>query len=235
MPYSALLLITYSTMRILLTGATGLVGQGVLRECLLDPRVTQLVSLSRRGTGHSAEKLHELVHADFSDLRAIEASLQPFDACLYCAGAPPIGTPEAEYRRVTLDLTTSVAQTLARLNPNLRFVYVSGAHADPGSRFMLLRVKGETERALAALPLRTVMLRPGGIQPVHGVRSPHRALAAAYAVGGPLMGIGVRLMPNVLTTTERVGRAMLALLAQDNPPAVVENAEINRLGARAFT
>ncbi|MEO7390692.1 MAG: NAD-dependent epimerase/dehydratase family protein [Ramlibacter sp.] len=218
-------------MRILITGATGLVGQGVLRECLLDSRVTRVLSLSRRATGLPSAKLEELVHADFSDLLAIAGVLRPFDACLYCAGAPPIGTPEDEYRRVTLGLTTSVAQTLARLNPDLRFVYVSGAHADPGSRFMPLRVKGETERALAALPMRSVMLRPGGIQPVRGVRSPHRALAAAYAVGGPFMGVGVRLLPNLLTTTERVGRAMLALCAQDNPPAVVENAEINRLGA----
>ncbi len=229
LPYSGG--VTQTTMRILIIGATGLVGQGVLRECLLDSRVTKVVSLSRRASGHPSEKFNELVHVDFSDLRAIEHFLQPFDACLYCAGAPPIGTPTAVYRQVTLDLTTSVAQTLARLNPGLRFVYVSGAHADPDSRFMPLRVKGETERALAALPMRAVMLRPGGIQPVHGVRSPHRALAAAYAVGGPFMGVGVRLLPNLLTTTERVGRAMLALVAQDNPPAVVENAEINRLGA----
>ncbi|MCY7354411.1 MAG: NAD(P)H-binding protein [Lysobacter sp.] len=217
-------------MRILITGATGLVGQGVVRECLLDSRATQVVSLVRHPTGQSSAKLVEVVHADFSDLRAVEDLLHPIDGCLYCAGAPPIGTPEDEYRHVTLDLTTSVARTLARLNPDMAFVYISGAHSDPDSRFMPLRVKGETERALAALPIRTVMLRPGGIQPVHGVRSPHRTLAAAYAIGGPLMGIGVRLLPNVMTTTERVGRAMLALLTQDNPPAVVENVEINRLG-----
>lgn len=220
-------------MRILLTGATGLVGQGVLRECLSDPGVTRVVALGRRPSGQTNAKLEELVVADFNDLRAVENRLQPFDACLYCAGAPPIGTPEAEYRHVTLTLTTNVARTLARLNPGMTLVYISGAASNPDSRVMPLRIKGETERALAALPIRTVMLRPGGIQPVHGVRSPHAALSVMYALTGPLMGLGVRLMPNVMTTTERVGRAMLALLRQKNPPALVENADINRLGAGA--
>ncbi|MBC7988932.1 MAG: oxidoreductase, partial [Luteimonas sp.] len=140
-------------------------------------------------------------------------------------------TPEAEYRHVTLDLTLAVAKTLARLNPNLVFVYVSGAYSDPSSRIMPLRVKGETEQALAALPIRTVMLRTGGVQPVEGVHSPHAARAALYAVGAPLMGIGLRLMPSMVTTTQRVGRAMLQLVRQVSPPAIVENAEINRIGA----
>jgi uncharacterized protein YbjT (DUF2867 family) len=218
-------------MRILLTGATGLVGQGALRECLRDPAVTGVVALGRQPSGQSDTKLSDLVCPDFADLGAIKDRLQPFDACLYCAGAPPLGTPEAGYRHVTLDLTTNVARTLARLNPAMTFVYVSGAHSDPDSRLMLLRIKGETERALAALPIRTVMFRPGGIQPVHGVRSPHPTLAAVYGLTAPLMGLGVQLFPGVMTTTERLGRAMLQVLRQDNPPAVVENAEINRLGS----
>lgn len=218
-------------MRILITGANGLVGQGVLRECLRDPAVTGVVALGRRPSGQVHAKLTELACADFADLSAVEDQLQPFDACFYCAGAPPLGTAEAEYRRVTLHLTLHVATTLAGLNPGLVFVYISGAHSDPGSRLMPLRIKGETEQALAALPIRTVMLRPGGIQPVDGVRSPHAAMAAAHALAGPLLGLGVRMLPGLLTTTERVGRAMLAVLQQQPVPAVVENAEINRLGS----
>jgi uncharacterized protein YbjT (DUF2867 family) len=217
-------------MRILITGATGLVGQGVLRECLRAPDVTEVVALGRRPSGQAAPRLTDLVCQDFTELGPVEDRLQPFDGCLYCAGAPPVGTPEHEYRHVTLDLTTHVAQVLARHNPNLTFVYISGAYSDPRSRIMVLRVKGETERALAALPIATVMLRPGGIQPVDGVRSPHPALDRMYRLAGPLMGLGVRMLPGLMTTTERVGRAMLALLRQGDPPAVVENAQINRLG-----
>ena len=218
-------------MRILITGANGLVGQGVLRECLQAPDVTQVVALGRHPSGQVHAKLGELACADFADLRQLEDRLQPFDACLYCAGAQVMGTPEDDYRRVTLDLTMNVARTLARLNPALTFVYISGAHSDPASWLMPLRVKGETERALAALPIRTVMFRPGGIQPVHGVRSPHAVLDALYGVAAPILGFGVRVLPNVMTTTERIGRAMLQVLRQDDPPPFVENAEINRLGA----
>lgn len=217
-------------MRILLTGATGLVGQGVLHECLHDPNVTRVVALGRRASGQTHARLEDIVAPDFADLHAVEDRLHPFEACFYCAGAPPVGTSEAEYRRITLDLTLNVARTLARLAPRLRFLYISGAYANPDSRIMPLRVKGETERALAALPIRTVMLRPGGIQPVHGERSPHPPLAALYAVASPLMGLGVRLLPNLMTTTARLGRAMLRLARDPNPPAVVECAEINRLG-----
>ena len=218
-------------MRILITGANGLVGQGVLQECLRDPAVTGVVALGRHPSGQSHSKLTELICPDFSRLRAVEEQLQPFDACLYCAGAPPLGTSEMEYRHVTLELTGNVARAMARHNPGMTLVYVSGAHANAQSRLMPLRVKGETEEVLAALPIRTVMLRPGGIQPAHGERSPHAWMRPLYAVAAPLMGIGVRLAPGVMTSTAHLGRALLALAAMPAPPPVVENADINRLGA----
>jgi uncharacterized protein YbjT (DUF2867 family) len=217
-------------MRILMTGATGLVGQGVLHEVLARPEVAAIGLLGRRASGCVDPRAQELLVASFDALEVVADQLAPWDACFYCAGAPPLGTPEAEYRRVTVDLTLAVARAYAQRNPRGRFLYVSGALADPARRMMPLRVKGEAETALQALPIRTVMLRPGGIRPAHGERSPHAWMRPLYAVGAPLMGVGVRLLPAMMTSTAALGRALLALAAMPDPPAVVENAEINRLG-----
>ena len=219
------------SLHVLITGATGLVGQGVLRETLRDATVTSVTLLGRHAAGCEDQRVNEVIVTDFSDLSAVEDQLHGIDACLYCAGAPPVGTPEDTYRHVTVALTTSVAGTLGRLNPGMRFLYISGANADAKSWFMPLRVKGEAELALQALPIHMTLLRPGGIQPAHGERSPHRMLRALYAVGAPLMGIGVAVAPSLMTSTERLGRAMLALAQMPDPPAIVENADINRLGA----
>ncbi|HTL14456.1 MAG TPA: NAD-dependent epimerase/dehydratase family protein [Thermomonas sp.] len=218
-------------MRILMTGATGLVGQGVLHEVLARADVSAVGLLGRRASGSGDPRVSELVVDAFDALAPVEDRLAPWDACFYCAGAPPLGTPESEYHRVTVDLTLAVARAYAQRNPGGRFLYVSGAMANPASGVMPLRVKGEAEAALQALPVRTVMLRPGGIQPAHGERSPHAWMRPLYAVGAPLMGVGARLLPSVMTSTAALGRALLALAAMPDPPAVVENAEINRLGA----
>ena len=217
-------------MRILMTGATGLVGQGVLAELLASDTVTHVAVLGRRAFAHPDTRIEHLLVERFDALEPVAERMAPFDACLYCAGAPPVGTPEPRYRHVTLELTTHVARAYARRNPGGRLLYVSGAYANPASRWMPLRIKGETEAALQALPITTVMLRPGGIQPAHGERSPHAWMRPFYAAAAPAMGLGVRWLPGMLTSTARLGRAMLTLAAMPAPPAVVENAAINRLG-----
>lgn len=218
-------------MRILIAGATGLVGRGVLRECLRAPDVEQVAALVRRPAGLEQSRLEELVCPDFADLTAVGDRLAPFDACFYCAGAPLVGLSAAGYRHVTVDLTVHVAEAFAQRNPGGRFLYISGAHSNPSSPVAVLRAKGEAERALSALPITTVMLRPGGIRPVEGVRSPHKSLDLLYRLGAPALAVAVHVLPGQMTTTAKVGRAMLALAREPSPPAVVENDAINRLGA----
>jgi uncharacterized protein YbjT (DUF2867 family) len=219
-------------MKVLLFGATGMIGQGLMRECLLDPDVTKLVTVGRRPTGQKHPKLSELVHPDLAALGALEPELAGFDACLFTLGVSALGMSEAEYTRLTYDLTMSVAKTLLRTSPELTFVYVSGAGTDSSekSRMMWARVKGRTENALLSLPFKAAyMFRPGAVIPVHGVRSSVGWYNAAYVVLKPLSPMLSRIAPNSLTTTERLARAMIAVARNGYPTHVLEMADMNRL------
>jgi uncharacterized protein YbjT (DUF2867 family) len=218
-------------MRLIIVGATGLVGQGVLAACRAAKDVERIALLGRQHVdiGDDAHVTQWQV-GNLNELDGSEPGFSGLDACLYCAGVVP-GLSEAAYRKVTVDLTMHVARAFARANPQGTFVYVSGAGSDASAALMPMRVKGEAEDALRALGIRTVMIRPGVVQPVDGVRSPHPARAAVYALAGPLLGLATRSMPSMMTTSTRVGRAMLAALRQSPPPAVLENTDINALGA----
>jgi uncharacterized protein YbjT (DUF2867 family) len=159
-------------MKVIIFGATGMVGQGVLRECLLDPDVRRVLSIGRSATGQRHEKLRELIRADLLDYSAIENELRGYDACFFCLGITSLGLSEEQYRRVTYDITMAAAKALARLNPDMTFVYVTGAGTDitEHGRTMWARVKGETENALLRLPFRAAyMFRPAAIQPLYGI------------------------------------------------------------------
>lgn len=219
-------------MRVLLFGATGMIGQGVLRECLRDPQVTEVVALVRRPTGQTHAKLRELIHGDFFDYRTIEADLAGFDTCFFCLGVSAAGLGEAEYSRLTHDLTLAAAETLARLNSAMTFVYVSGAGTDSTERgrTMWARVKGRTENDLWRLPFKAVYLfRPGLIQPLHGIRSRTGWYRLIYCLLRPLFPILRALAPDSFTTTERMGWAMLRVASEGAPRAVLETVDINRL------
>ncbi|GLH65748.1 NAD(P)H-binding protein [Geothrix edaphica] len=221
-------------MKVLLFGATGMIGQGVLRECLRDPGVSQVVALVRKPSGQTHAKLKEIVHGDFFDYRAVEPDLAGLDACFFCLGVSAAGLPEAEYQRLTYDLTLAAAVTLARLNPSMAFVYVSGAGTDSTEqgRTMWARVKGRTENALRRLPFRAVYLfRPGLIQPLHGIRSRTGWYQAIYTVLGPCFPLLRRLFPKAILTTEELGRAMLRVARDGAPAAVLEAADLIALGA----
>lgn len=219
-------------MNILIFGATGMVGQGVLLECLRDPAVTKAVAIGRTPTGITHPKLSEIGHADFFDYRRIEDRLTGFDACFFCLGISSAGMSEAAYARVTYDLTLAAAETLARLNPGMTFTYVSGRGTDSTEQgsSMWARVKGRTENALLRLPFKAAyMFRPGAIEPLNGIRPKSRVYRLAYVLLAPFLPLMKRLWPESLTTTEQVGKAMIAVARNGAPKRVLEVADINGL------
>ncbi|MFI7114052.1 NAD-dependent epimerase/dehydratase family protein [Nonomuraea sp. NPDC050227] len=216
-------------MRVIIFGATGMVGRGVLRECLLDERVTAVLTVGRSPTGTVHPKLRELLHADLSDLSAVEGELSGYDACFFCLGVSAAGMSEQEYRRITYDYTLAAGTTLARLSPSSTFVYVSGAGTDAHGRAMWARVKGATENALLALPFHAYIFRPGYIQPMHGVTSRTRWYRLAYVVAAPLYPLLRRLFPAAVTTTERIGQAMITVAERGAPERILGPAAINAL------
>ena len=217
-------------MNVILFGATGMVGQGVLRECLLDRDIQQVLTVGRSATGQQHPKLRELTVPDLMDLTAVEPQLTGYDACFFCTGVTSAGMTEEEYTHVTYDLTLSVAQTLARLNLNMTFLYISGAGTDSTEkgRSMWARVKGRTENALLRLPFRSAyMFRPGFIQPLHGVRSKTRLYQFLYDILAPIQPLLKGRLPKYITTTEQLGRAMITVAKNGYPKPILESLDIN--------
>lgn len=221
-------------MKMVLFGATGMVGQGLLRACLRDPGVERVLAVGRTPTGVTHDKLEELTHHDFTNFTAVEGALTGWDACAFCLGVSAAGMSEADYRRVTYDFALAAATTLARLNPGMTFMYVSGQGTDSAgrSRMMWARVKGETENALLELPFKAAyMLRPGFIYPVDGVVSKTALYRAVYAVVGPVYPALARLAPSQVITTDELGRAMIAIAARGADRPVLERADLARIAA----
>jgi uncharacterized protein YbjT (DUF2867 family) len=224
-------------MKVVIFGATGMVGQGALRECLLDESVREVVTVGRTPTGRCHVKLKERVAKDLFDLSALDPDLRGADACLFCLGVSSAGMAEAAYTRITYDLTLAVAEHLARLEPGMVFIYVSGAGTDASERgrIMWARVKGRTENALRRLPFRRVYLfRPGFIQPLHGIRSRTGWYRLLYALFRPLAPLVRAGFPGATLTTESLGRAMLFAARQGAPKEVLEPRDLNRLADAAL-
>jgi uncharacterized protein YbjT (DUF2867 family) len=219
-------------VKVILFGATGMVGHGVLRECLLDADVESVLAVGRSTTGQQDLKLREIVRADLADLSAVEGQLSGYDACFFCLGVSSVGMDAPTYYRLTYELTTSIARILAKLNPGMTFVYVTGAGTDSTERgrTMWARVKGKTENALLQMPFKgAYMFRPGYIQPLHGIRPKIKWIGALYAVIGPLYPLWKLLFPKYVTTTECIGRAMLRVAKQGATKHVLEVGDINNL------
>jgi uncharacterized protein YbjT (DUF2867 family) len=221
-------------VKILLFGATGMVGRGVLHECLKDPRVEHVLALVRHPSGQRDAKLEEVRHTDFFDYAAVAPRFGDRDACFFCLGVSAAGMAEADYRRMTYDLTLAAAQALAAVNPAAVFCYVSGAGTDSSEhgRWMWARVKGATENALLRLPFRAAyMFRPGYIQPLAGVRSKTALYQAAYNTLGWLYPL-LRRLPRYVTSTVAVGRAMIEVARSGYSKPILESEDINQVAAR---
>ena len=215
-------------MKILLFGATGMIGQGVLRECLLDDRVTEVVSIARSPLGQHDPKLSEIVLPDLAAIGSVDERLSGFDACFFCLGVSSVGMSEADYTRVTYNLTMTVAGVLVPRNPGMTFIYVTGSGTDRDSRRMWARVKARTEDALAVMPFKgAYFFRPAFIQPLHGVVSKTRLYTAIYVALRPFSALLARRYPNWTTTTERLGRAMINVAVIGYPASVLESSDIN--------
>ena len=212
-------------MKVILFGSTGMVGQGVLRECLQDPGVTEVVAVVRSPTGQQHAKLRELIHEDFTDFTGVELD---GDACFWCLGVSSNGMSEADYTRITHDYTLAAAKVMVR--PTMTFVFVSGTGAERD--LMWARVKRKTEEDLAAMPFKAVyVFWPGMIQPLHGIRSRTRLYNVLYPVLYPLMLLIKLVNPKLVTDTQRVGRAMLNVYRRGFPKQVLENPDINAAAA----
>jgi uncharacterized protein YbjT (DUF2867 family) len=219
-------------MKIILFGATGMVGQGCLRECLIDPEVETVLAVGRSPTGVQHAKLREIVHDNFLDFSAIESQLAGYDGCFFCLGVSSVGMSEERYRHLTHDITLAAATTLSKLNPSMVFIYVTGQGTDSTEqgRLMWARVKGKTENDLLKLPFKAAyMFRPAGIQPLHGVKSKTAWVQAIYVVASPLLTWLNRAAPKYMTTTEQVGRAMIKVARDGFPKPVLESEDINRV------
>jgi uncharacterized protein YbjT (DUF2867 family) len=224
-------------VKVLIFGATGMVGQGVLRECLGADDVALVQTIGRRATGQRHPKLRDIVHQDLLDYGAFESELSDFDACFFCLGVSSFRKTEAEYARITYDITLAVARTLARLNPRMTFVYVSGAGTDSTERgrTMWARVKGKTENDLLRLPFKAVYLfRPGAIQPLHRIRSRTALYRLLYIPLTPVLALLRLLFPTQVVTTATVGQAMLAVARHGAAKPVLEASDISALGRPAL-
>jgi uncharacterized protein YbjT (DUF2867 family) len=216
-------------LKVIITGSTGMVGKGVLLECIDSPDVEQILIINRSPVGISHPKVKEIIHKDFFDWSAIRQHLGGYDACFFCMGVSSVGMKDPDYTRMTYDLTLGLARELLPLNPNMTFCYVSGAGTDSSEqgRSMWARVKGKTENDLLALGFKDAyMFRPGFIQPMRGIKSKTPLYQGIYNMISPLYGL-LRRMPRYVTTTVILGKAMIGVALHGYRSKVLESLDIN--------
>jgi nucleoside-diphosphate-sugar epimerase len=216
---------TNDKIRVIITGTTGMVGEGVLHECLLHPDVEAVLIINRKSLGITHPKLKELIHEDFYNLAPIESALTDYNACFFCLGVSSVGMKEDAYYKVTYTLTMHVAGVLSRINKGMTFCYVSGAGTDGTEKGKIswARVKGKTENDLAKLPFKKVYsFRPGFIQPTKGLTKTHNF----YKYINWLFPIGRALYPKGFCTMKELGTAMINIVQKGYTTTVIEGKDI---------
>ncbi len=217
-------------LKVIVTGTTGMVGEGVMLHCLEDPRVEKVLSVSRKGSGHTHPKLTELKVPDFMNLGPLESQLTGYDACFYCAGISSVGMSEPDYTKITYDTPVAFATALARLNPGLVLVHVSGRATDSTEqgKVMWARVKGKAENALMKLPLKGVYnFRPALMKPVAG----QKQVKASFKPVLWLYPMWKLMMPGLSMTLDEVANAMIRCVVEGAPKQVLEVADMQKLAA----
>jgi nucleoside-diphosphate-sugar epimerase len=217
-------------IKTIITGSTGMVGEGVLHECLKHPDVESVLVINRNSCGVKHNKLKEIIHKDFFDLSKIESQLIGYNACYFCAGVSSVGKKEDEYKRITYDLTMSFAKSLLRLNPEMVFTYISGVGTDSTEKGknMWARVKGKTENDLMKLPFKAAyMFRPGYIQPTKGLTNTYKI----YKVLAPLYPVFEKLFPKYVITLKEVGLAMINSVLKGYNENILECNDIKKLSS----
>jgi len=212
-------------MKVIITGTTGMVGEGVLLECLQNSEVSQVFSISRKPCGVKNSKLKELLVSEFLEIENYAENLKGYDACFYCAGISSVGLKEPEYTHITYDITLHVAKTLVTLNPCMVFNFVSGSYTDSTEegKLMWARVKGKTENALMQLPFKgEYNFRPGFMKPFKGQKNIKWFFR-------PIIWIFPHILSSQSLTLSEVGKAMINTVVKGYPKQVLEIQDIKEL------
>lgn len=212
-------------IKAIITGTTGMVGEGVLHICLNSPEVEEVLVVNRKSSGVNHPKLKEVIHEDFLDLKPIENELAGYNACYFCAGVSSVGKKEDEYRKITYDLTINFAETYLKLNPDSLFTYVSGSGTDSSEKGRLAwaRIKGKTENDLLKLPFKDAyMYRPGYIEPIKGLKHAYKI----YRIFSPIYPLLKKLFPKYVGTLEELGNSMINVTLNGYEKKILEVEDI---------
>jgi uncharacterized protein YbjT (DUF2867 family) len=216
-------------MKAVVFGASGMVGQAVLRECIMDMSVDSVVAVTRSPLSLINPKFTNIVHADFLNFAALAKQLKGADVCFYCLGVASAGLSEADYTKITCEYTLAAAKTLLKINPKISFVFISGMGADSSEkgRVMWARVKGKTENELMKLKFnRLVVIRPAFIEPKDGIQSRTRLYRWLYILFWPIMPVIKLLAPKSVITTRALGKLMICLARTGSPKPVLESRDL---------